>query len=88
MAAVLLTLLAGFATLFRSRLALHREILALRHQSSIYQRIDKRPRIRPGDCLFWSWLSCRGTGGAGLRSAGDRDRVLSINSNEVRSGRM
>ena len=57
MAAVLSALLAWFATNFRSRLALQLEILALRHQLEIYQRTVKRPRVRPGDRLFWSWLS-------------------------------
>ena len=59
MGAVLSALLAGFATLFRSHLALQLEILALRHQLAIYQRTVKRPRIRPADRMFWSWLSRR-----------------------------
>jgi putative transposase len=59
MGAVLSALLAGFATLFRSHLALQLEILALRHQLAIYRRTVKRPRIRPGDRMFWSWLSRR-----------------------------
>ena len=62
MGAVLSALLAGFATLFRSHLALHLEILALRHQLAIYRRTVKRPRIRPGDRMFWSWLSSRWAG--------------------------
>jgi putative transposase len=45
------------ATLFRSHLALQLEILALRHQLTIYKRTVKRPRIRPADRMFWSWLS-------------------------------
>ena len=57
MAAVLSALLAGLATNFRSRLALQLEILALRQQLAIYQRTVKRTRVRPGDHLFWSWLS-------------------------------
>ena len=57
MAAVVSALLAGLATNFRSRRALQLEILALRHQLAIYQRTVKRARIRPGDRLFWSWLS-------------------------------
>jgi len=57
---MLLALLAEFATLFRSHRALQLEILALRHQLAIYQRTVKRPpRIRPGDRVFWSWLSRR-----------------------------
>ena len=33
------------------------ENVALRHQLAIYQRTVKRPRIRPEDRIFWSWLS-------------------------------
>ena len=62
MGAVLSALLAGFATLFRSHLALQLGILALRHQLAIYQRSVKRPRIRPADRMFWSWLSSRWAG--------------------------
>ena len=36
--------------------------MALRHQLAIYQRTVKRPRIRPADRLFWSWLSRRWSG--------------------------
>ena len=59
MGAVLSALLAGFATLFRSHLALQLEILALRHQLTIYQRTVERPRIRPADRMLWAWLSRR-----------------------------
>ena len=52
--AALLTLVT---TLFRSRLALQLEIVALRHQLSVYQRSVKRPMLRPSDRLFWVWLS-------------------------------
>ena len=47
MGAVLSTLLAGFATLHRSRLALHAEILTLRHQLvATYQRTAHCPKMR------------------------------------------
>ena len=59
MGAILSTLLTAFATLFRSHLALQLEIVALQHQLAIYQRTVKRPRIRPPDRVFWSWLSRR-----------------------------
>ena len=42
---------------FRSRASMQAEILALRHQLGIYQRMARRLRIRPADRLFWSWLS-------------------------------
>lgn len=57
MRAVLSALLAGFATLFRSHVALQLEIMALRHQLAVYHRTVKRPRIRRTDRVFWSWLS-------------------------------
>ncbi len=49
---------AAFACgLFRSRLSLQIEILALRHQLSVYQRTSARPRLKPSDRILWSWLS-------------------------------
>ena len=62
MVAVLLALVAGFVALFRSHFALQLEIIALRHQLTIYQRTVKRPRIGSGDRIFWSWLSRRWAG--------------------------
>ena len=55
---------AFLSTLFRSRATLQLEIVALRHQLTVYQRTDSRPRIQPADRLFWSrlsrwWSSCR-----------------------------
>ncbi len=41
----------------RSRASMQAEILALRHQLGIYQRTNKRPRIRPADRILWAWLS-------------------------------
>jgi putative transposase len=43
--------------LFRSRLALQAEILALRHQLAVYQRTGARPRLKPADRMLWAWLS-------------------------------
>jgi len=42
---------------FRSRLSLHMEMLALRHQLAVYQRTGKRPRTRPAYRILWAWLS-------------------------------
>lgn len=50
-------LIAFVATAFRSHLSLQLEIVALRHQLTVYQRAAKRPRIHAGDRLLWSWLS-------------------------------
>ena len=52
------TILHGIATVFISRHALALENLALRHQLTVYQRSDVKPRIQPVDRVFWSWLSC------------------------------
>ena len=62
---IIRALLAFVSTLFRSRLALQLEIVALRHQLTVYQRTTKRPRINPGDRIFWSWLSRRWSGWQG-----------------------
>jgi transposase InsO family protein len=48
---------SAFGALFRSRLSLRAENIALRHQLAIYQRTVKRPRIRPEDRIAWCWLS-------------------------------
>ena len=50
-------LLAVISTVARSRFSLQLEVVALRHQLSVYRRSVKRPRIRPGDRILWSWLS-------------------------------
>jgi putative transposase len=54
---VVYAILSGLGTLFRSERSLRVENIALRHQLAIYQRTLKRPRIRRGDRIFWSWLS-------------------------------
>jgi hypothetical protein len=45
-------LLAFVASFFRSRLSLQLEIVALRHQLTIYERSIRRPRVRLTDRLF------------------------------------
>jgi hypothetical protein len=50
-------LLAFVASFFRSRVSLQLEIVALRHQLTLYQRSIRRPRVRPSDRILWSWLS-------------------------------
>jgi len=56
---IIRALLAFVSTLFRSRLALRLEIVALRHQLTVYQRTTKRPRISSADRILWSRLSRR-----------------------------
>ena len=43
------------ALVSRTRLAV--ENLALRQQLAVFKRTAKRPRLRRGDRIFWSWLS-------------------------------
>jgi putative transposase len=50
-------LFAFVSTLFWGRVTQQLEIVALRHQLTVYQRTTQRPRINPGDRIFWSWLS-------------------------------
>ena len=57
MTTIISALLVFLTTLFRSRATLQLEIVALRHQLTVYQRTALRPRIQPADRLFWSWVS-------------------------------
>lgn len=50
-------LVAFVTTLLRPRLSLQLEIVALRHQLAVYERSNRRPRIRPADRILWSWMS-------------------------------
>jgi putative transposase len=54
---VVSALLAFVGALFRSRISLHLEHLALRHQLAVYQQTVHRPRLHSMDRLFWAWLS-------------------------------
>src|ERR1700682_226117 len=52
------TLLASWASIFRSRASLGLEHLALRHQIGVLQRsAGKRPKLTSGDRLLWICLS-------------------------------
>jgi putative transposase len=57
MCPVFQALLSVIGTGFRSRLSLQLEVVALRHQLSVYQRSSTRPSIQPGDRALWAWLS-------------------------------
>ncbi len=54
---VVYVFLKMLGVLFRSQLSIRAENVALRHQLAIYQRMVKRPIIRPEDRILWSWLS-------------------------------
>ena len=50
--------LFGFVVgIFRSRMGLQLEILALHHQLAVCKRSIRRPPIRPPDRIRWAWLS-------------------------------
>ena len=54
---VCFVLLAAFGSGLRSRATLQIENAALRHQLAVLQRQSRgRPRLRPVDRLFWTWL--------------------------------
>jgi putative transposase len=57
MPAVGYAFLSTLGAVFRSRLSLQVEIVALRHQLAVYQRSVRRPHLRPADRILWSWLS-------------------------------
>ena len=44
---------------FRSRITLQLEVLVLRQHLNAYRRSIRRPRVRPSDRIFWSWLARR-----------------------------
>src|SRR5438093_6827779 len=55
---VLLTLLRSLSSIVKTRAALQIEIVALHHQVNVLRRsVPNRPRLRPSDRLFWTWLS-------------------------------
>jgi putative transposase len=54
---IVVILIASISTWFRSRLSMQMELIALRHQVSVYQQRVSRPKLRPSDRLLWAWLS-------------------------------
>ncbi|MFI5340677.1 MAG: integrase core domain-containing protein [Candidatus Methylomirabilales bacterium] len=52
-------LLAFAVSLVRSHVSLQLEILALRHQLTVYHRSIRRPQVRPSNRILWSWLARR-----------------------------
>jgi len=42
---------------FGSRIALQLEVVALRQQLNVYHRSIRRPRVHPGDRIFWARLA-------------------------------
>jgi len=46
---------AFVASVFRSRMSVPLEIVALRHHRTLYQRSIRRPQVRLSDRVLWSW---------------------------------
>src|SRR5438477_12695825 len=60
---VLISVLAVLRGVVRSRIALHVEVLALRHQLQVLQRSrPRRVRLAKADRWLWAWLSRSWTG--------------------------
>ena len=58
MTSVLVSVLTMLRGVVRSRVALHLEILALRHQLHVLQRTrSRRLRLAKADRWLWAWLS-------------------------------
>jgi hypothetical protein len=57
MRSVFSALMAYIVSRFYSHESLRLENMALHHQLAVYQQSVKRPKLRPSDRLFWSWLS-------------------------------
>jgi putative transposase len=58
MTSVLISLLLTLRGLVSSRIALHLEVLALRHQLQVLQRSrPRRLRLMKADRWLWAWLS-------------------------------
>jgi integrase-like protein len=57
MLSVVSMLLASISAWFRFRLSVQRELIALRHQVTVYKQSISRPQLRPTDRLLWVWLS-------------------------------
>jgi hypothetical protein len=57
MRAVLVATVVAMVSVLRSRVSLHLEVLALRHQLAVLQEVGRRPRPKPADRLLWVWLS-------------------------------
>jgi len=54
---VVLILLTSVLDGFRSRLSMQMELIALRHQVSVYQQSISRPKLQPANRLLWVWPS-------------------------------
>jgi len=72
----LMTSICAFLALLplpsRTDLSMQMEILALRHQLTVYQRSGTKPRLNPADRIFWAWLSRVWSGWQGMPDKSER----------------
>ncbi len=62
------SLIAVVVSFIRSRVALQVEVVALRHQLTVYQRSARRPAIHPTDRILWhGWLAMVPVAGGPVR---------------------
>ena len=54
---ILFSFLSSFRVYFRTHGDIQLEVLALRHQVTVLQRTNPKPKLRPADRRLWVWLS-------------------------------
>ncbi|MCP4410626.1 MAG: transposase family protein [Gammaproteobacteria bacterium] len=59
---IVVSLLVYISTWLRTHRSMRIEIVALRHQLSVYQRSVRRPIIEPEDRVIWPWIARRWSG--------------------------
>ncbi len=57
MTPIIRALIAFAVSLVRSRVSLQLEVVALRHQLTLYQGSSRGPQVHPSDRILWSWLA-------------------------------
>jgi putative transposase len=54
---ILCSFLSSFRVYFRTHADMQLEVLALRHQVTVLQRTNPKPKLKPADRRLWVWLS-------------------------------
>jgi putative transposase len=54
---ILFSYLSSFRVYFRTHADIQLEVLALRHQVTVLQRTNPKPKLRPAGRRLWVWLS-------------------------------
>ena len=57
MTPIIRALIAFAVSLVRSRVSLQLEIVAPRHQLTLYQGSSRGPQVHPSDRILWSWVA-------------------------------